>query len=77
MKALELSGLHIPLKVRITYRLQRKNAKLHTYEGYLLDLRHNSWSERVFIRLGKSVHTHYSDKVLSDVPYYAEVEVLE
>lgn len=78
MNVMELNGTHIPLKVRVSWKLRRKNAKLHEYEGYLYKVIHNS-PDYVWVVLTKSCGQYYYWNVVHDdtVPFWADVEILE
>lgn len=78
MKVLELSGAHIGKKIRVSWKLPRKNAKLHSYTGYVNYI-HNNYIH-CEIKLYKIPNTaDWVCRVAHDIyiPYYADVEFLD
>lgn len=78
MKVLELSGADIGKKIRVSWKLPRKNAKLHTYTGYVNYI-HNNYTT-CEIRLYRIPDTNgWVYKVADDIniPYYADVEFID
>jgi hypothetical protein len=70
MIALELSGVHIGRKMRISYKFRRKNAVLHVIDNFTPSkLSHYRHSERIYMEDG-----YYNDIV---IPFWAEVEFLD
>ena len=78
MKVLELSGAHIGKKIRVSWKLPRKNAKLHSYTGYVGNINHQIRNTTLLL-FSKPNSTLYYDRVAFDVdiPYYADVEYID
>lgn len=76
MRVLELSGVHIGRKVRVKWKLPRKNAKLHEFVGYFNEIRHN-YMDTDAILYSRADTLSWESVIQYNVPFYAEVEFLD